>query len=98
MPKIKYGLYLKAFCNGLDDATQEYRDEIVHLEETILNNSQLPLMFVFSSVDKYITLFDILLSIILAIEKEQLHGCVLIEKLDVYCNCGMEIIVRAVNK
>ncbi|KAF5269803.1 hypothetical protein FQR65_LT05849 [Abscondita terminalis] len=89
---ITPGLYVKAFANGIDDVLEDYRNEIVHLEKILLKNSQLTLLFILSSVEKYVTQFEALKSMIQLIKGENLHGGLLIGKLHSYINSGIKSI------
>lgn len=96
--EIKHGLYLKVFCNGMDEVLEDYRNEIVDLENTILKDPQLPLTFVVSRIEKYITLFDALKSMIRVVKSENVHGCLLMGRLHKYYDCGVKIVVDAATK
>ncbi|KAK4884733.1 hypothetical protein RN001_001004 [Aquatica leii] len=91
---IKPGLYVKAFANGIDEVLDEYRKEIMHLEEMLLKNSQLTLIFILGSLEKYVTQFEALKSMIQLIKHEKIHGCLLIGKLHNYINSGIESISK----
>ncbi|KAB0803192.1 hypothetical protein PPYR_00162 [Photinus pyralis] len=92
--EIKPGLYVKAFCNGVDTVLESYRNEIVNLEDVILKNPQLSLTFVLSSVEKYVTLFKTLKQMIQLIKSEKIHGCPLIGKLQSYIDSGIDAITE----
>ncbi|XP_066263011.1 gamma-tubulin complex component 4 [Euwallacea similis] len=102
--KIQNGLYLKAFCNGVQDALEDYRKEIIRLENTFLEYPQLSLSYVLSAVDKYKGLFTVLKSMIFKIQSENLYGCLLMSGLQKYIACGIvqlekaaSIILKAIN-
>ncbi|XP_066143119.1 gamma-tubulin complex component 4 [Euwallacea fornicatus] len=102
--KIQNGLYLKAFCNGVQDALEDYRKEIIRLENTFLEYPQLSLSYVLSAVDKYKGLFTVLKSMISKIQLENLYGCLLMSGLQKYIACGIDqlekaasIILKAIN-
>ncbi|CAH1962098.1 unnamed protein product [Acanthoscelides obtectus] len=88
------GMYITAFCNGIDKVLQDYRDEIVNLENTLLQNPQLPLLFILSSVERYRKLFEVLLSMINLIQKSNIRGCLLIGRMHNYI-CGVDQIAKA---
>jgi len=58
------GVYLQAFCNGLNEVLVPYRNEIVKLEEKALEDPYLPLLTVVSKVEEYTKLFEVLNSMI----------------------------------
>lgn len=96
--ELKPGIYLKAFCNGLDEALQEYRNEIVKLENEILNNPNFTLGYVLMSVEKYVTLFLALKSMIRTVSVEHIYGCLLMGRLHMYVDCGISLVVNAAQK
>lgn len=89
------GLYIKAFCNGLDDALEGYRDEIVSLEETLLKNPSLQLSYVLGCMTKYAPLLDAFISMINLIRHQEVYGCLLMGKLHGYANSGNKVIAKA---
>lgn len=58
------GLYIRALCDGMDQALEPFREEIIELERTVLNNSHTPLSLILCNVEKYTCLFSLLHSII----------------------------------
>lgn len=95
--KIHNGLYLKAFCNGVREVLEDYRNEIIKLEDKFLEYPQLSLTYVLSSIDKYRGLFGVLKSMINKIQSENLHGCLLMSGLHKYISCGVDQIENAAN-
>jgi hypothetical protein len=59
-----FGVYLQAFCNGLNEVLVPYRKDIVDLEEKSLEDPYLPLLTVVSKVEEYAKLFEVLNSMI----------------------------------
>ncbi|CAG2056472.1 unnamed protein product, partial [Timema podura] len=59
----KCGMYLQAFCNGLNQTLDPYRDDLVELEKKALADAHFTLSGVFCHVDKYSELFPVLVSI-----------------------------------
>ncbi|KAJ8929921.1 hypothetical protein NQ314_017330 [Rhamnusium bicolor] len=92
---VPTGLYINAFCSGVHKVLEGYRKETIKLEDMLLQNPQLSLTFILSSVEKYRNLFQILLSMIQVIEKDNVHGCLLIGRLHKYIYCGMDQIASA---
>lgn len=91
------GIYLKAFCNGLEEALKEYRADIILLESKVLKNPQMTLTDILTMVSKYVTLLGTLMSLIKAVQIEQVHGCRLMERLHVYTNCGVQVVENSMN-
>ncbi|XP_011867513.1 PREDICTED: gamma-tubulin complex component 4-like, partial [Vollenhovia emeryi] len=58
------GLYIRALCDGMDQALEPFREEIIELENTVLNDRYTPLSLILCSVEKYTCLFSVLNSII----------------------------------
>lgn len=58
------GLYIRALCDGMDQALEPFREEIIELENTVLNDHHTPLSLILCSIEKYTCLFSVLNSII----------------------------------
>lgn len=58
------GLYIRALCDGMDQALEPFREEIIELERIVLNDSYTPLSLILCNVEKYTCLFSLLHSII----------------------------------
>ncbi|XP_076267621.1 gamma-tubulin complex component 4 [Rhynchophorus ferrugineus] len=104
LSNIQAGLYLKAFSHGIKEVLQSYRTEILKLEDKFLEFPQLSLTYVLSCIDKYRCLFGVLKSMINKIHSENLHGCLLMNGLHKYINCGVDqieeaakIIIKSIN-
>ncbi|EFA06296.1 Gamma-tubulin complex component 4 homolog-like Protein [Tribolium castaneum] len=94
----QHGLYIKAFVNGVLDVLGDYKSEIVRLEDLFLQNPELQLIFISSCLEKYQVLFNVIMSIIQVVEKDRLHGCLLMGRLHKYIYCGVEPITQAAKK
>ncbi|KRT82184.1 hypothetical protein AMK59_3879 [Oryctes borbonicus] len=95
---IRPGLYVKAFCDGLDKVLQSYRNTIVEIEDKFLKSPHLTLTYVLGEVQKFDILFEALLRMIRMIENENIHGVLLMSRLYLYTICGIPLIVDAANK
>lgn len=92
-PDLAKGLYLRALCDGMDEALEPFRNEIVELEDVILNNAYTPLSQIFCRIQKHNSLFAILNSIIreasvicLNLNKTSFTITILLyQVIDVYC-------------
>ncbi|XP_067216135.1 gamma-tubulin complex component 4 isoform X3 [Linepithema humile] len=98
------GLYIRALCDGMDEALEPFREEIIELENTVLNNSHTPLSLILSSVERYTCLFSVLHSIIREIHTQNLHGCKLLQCLHQRMHTGipeikstLELMAHSVN-
>ncbi|TGZ32772.1 gamma-tubulin complex component 4 isoform X1 [Temnothorax longispinosus] len=83
------GLYIRALCDGMDQALEPFREEIIELENTVLNNRHTPLSLILCSVEKYTCLFSVLHSIIREIRTQKLHGCKLLQCLHQRMHTGI---------
>ncbi|XP_044265603.1 gamma-tubulin complex component 4 [Tribolium madens] len=93
-----HGLYIEAFANGVLEVLGAYRGEIAQLEESFLQNPQLSLIYIRSTLEKYKLLFDVIISVIRVVEGDKLHGCLLMGRLHKYAYCGVECITEAAKK
>lgn len=67
----------------MDQALEPFREEIIELENTVLNDRHTPLSLILCSIEKYICLFSVLHSIIREViihfsKKNVLHQLVLL--------------------
>ncbi|XP_043278604.1 gamma-tubulin complex component 4 isoform X2 [Venturia canescens] len=92
------GLYLRALCDGMDYSLATFREEIVELENIVLKDAYTPLTLILCRIEKYLSLFSVLNSIIREIECFHLHGCMLLECLHRYKHSGIPEIKTAIEK
>lgn len=64
----------------------------------LLKNPQLTLTYVLSCIEKFLTLFEALTSMINFIKREQIHGCLLIGKLQTYIDYGVAPVAKSANR
>ncbi|XP_053984864.1 gamma-tubulin complex component 4 [Hylaeus volcanicus] len=95
---IGQSLYLQALCEGMDEALEPFRKEIVDLENVVLNDSYTPLSLILCHVQKYICLFSVLNSIIKEIHTQKLHGCKLLQCLHQNVHTGIPEVKAALEK
>ncbi|XP_076235225.1 gamma-tubulin complex component 4 [Calliopsis andreniformis] len=95
---IPQGLYLQALCEGMDQALEPFREEIVDLENTVLRDSYTPLSLILCRVQKYICLFSVLNSIIREIRTQKIHGCKLLQCLHQNMHTGIPEVKLALEK
>lgn len=84
-----FGLYIQAFCTGLDQVLDSYRKSLIDLEKQILKDPKLPLTFIEHSLEKYQALFPALWSVIEQIQASKASGCQILDILYQSCNCGI---------
>ncbi|XP_018349781.1 PREDICTED: gamma-tubulin complex component 4 isoform X1 [Trachymyrmex septentrionalis] len=83
------GLYIRALFDGMDQALEPFRKEIIELENTVLNDNHTPLSLILCSVEKYTCLFSLLHSIIREIRTQKFHGCKLLQCLHQRMHTGI---------
>lgn len=88
------GLYMVAFCDGLNNVTESYREEIMKLEDAILKNPNLSLSYFLTYMEKYDGIFNTLLSTIHIITEDNVHGCLILGKLLNNFSCGSLTVVE----
>ncbi|XP_023024643.2 gamma-tubulin complex component 4 [Leptinotarsa decemlineata] len=96
--RIPTGLYITAFCSGVHKVLEGYRNETIKLENMFLQNPHLSLTCILSSLEKYRSLFQVLLSMIQVIQNDNVHGCLLIGRLHKHVNCGVDQIGKAADQ
>ncbi len=64
------GHYVQAFCEGLEEVLKPYRRDLIKLEEHVLIGPDVTLVYIFSRVDKYSSLFMLLTSFVKQVSKQ----------------------------
>ncbi|KZC06733.1 PREDICTED: gamma-tubulin complex component 4 [Dufourea novaeangliae] len=98
LQSLPQGLYLQALCEGMDQALEPFREEIIDLENVVLHDSYTPLSFILCHVQKYIGLFSVLNSIIREISTQKIHGCRLLQCLHQNMHTGIPEVKSALEK
>lgn len=93
----KIGLYLMAFCNGLDQVLNQYTQKIKILEQELLKNPQLGLAYILADLNEFPLLFKNLISMVDRIKEENIHGCLLIGAIDMFFYSGLTSVAQASN-
>ncbi|KYM93518.1 Gamma-tubulin complex component 4, partial [Cyphomyrmex costatus] len=83
------GLYIRALLDGMDQALEPFRKEIIELETTVLNDNYTPLSLILCNIEKYTGLFSVLHSIIREIRTQKFHGCKLLQCLHQHMHTGI---------
>ncbi|XP_021925023.1 gamma-tubulin complex component 4 isoform X3 [Zootermopsis nevadensis] len=84
-----FGVYLQAFCNGLNEVLVPYRKDIADLEEKSLEDPYLPLLTIVSKVEEYTKLFEVINSMIKQISEQHIHGCQILDFLHREVTCSV---------
>ncbi|CAH1254941.1 TUBGCP4 [Branchiostoma lanceolatum] len=84
-----HGLYLIAFCSGLERVLEPYRQALLTLEREILEDPQLTVFYVQTELMQYKLLFPAISSVIRQVESQRAHGCYILEILHKNSFCGM---------
>ncbi|KAG5868151.1 hypothetical protein JTB14_023862 [Gonioctena quinquepunctata] len=96
--KVSTGIYITAFCSGVYEVLEGYRNETIKLENAYLQNPNLSLTCILSSLEKFRSLFQVLLSMIQVIQDDSVHGCLIIGRLHKYVTCGVDQIGEAADR
>ncbi|PSN56212.1 hypothetical protein C0J52_01399 [Blattella germanica] len=62
--KQPFGIYLAAFCNGLQEVLVAYNSDLVEIEDEALRDPYLPLLTVINKVEEHAKVFEFLNSVI----------------------------------
>ncbi|XP_078591977.1 gamma-tubulin complex component 4-like isoform X1 [Branchiostoma floridae x Branchiostoma japonicum] len=84
-----HGLYLIAFCSGVERVLEPYRQALLTLEREILEDPQLTVFHVQTELMQYKLLFPAIASVIRQVESQRAHGCYILEILHKNSFCGM---------
>ncbi|XP_043477016.1 gamma-tubulin complex component 4-like [Leptopilina heterotoma] len=95
---LVFGLYLRAFCNGMDEALEPFRQEIIEMEQIVLNDSHTPVSMILCRLQKYLSLFCVFNSIISEIQSRKLYGCKLLQCVHKHSNTGIPEVKEALEK
>lgn len=90
------GLYLQAFCEGIDLVLVPYRDALADMERRYLQAPKPTVMFVFQSVNGFQLLLTFLLNFISGVRVQRLHGCALLQYLQQHSLHGNSSIMEAI--
>uniref|UniRef100_A0A8C5Q1H9 Gamma-tubulin complex component n=1 Tax=Leptobrachium leishanense TaxID=445787 RepID=A0A8C5Q1H9_9ANUR len=82
-----HGIYLRAFCRGLDSILQPYRQALLDLEQEFLADPHLSISHVNYSLDQFHILFPSLMIVVEQIKSQKIHGCQMLETVYKH-SCG----------
>ncbi|XP_026540436.1 gamma-tubulin complex component 4 [Notechis scutatus] len=92
------GIYLRAFCTGLDAVLQPYRQALLGLEQEFLADPHLTISYVNYSLDQFQLLFPSLMTVVEQIKIQKIHGCQILETVYKYGRGGLPPVRQALEK
>uniref|UniRef100_V9KCH2 Gamma-tubulin complex component n=1 Tax=Callorhinchus milii TaxID=7868 RepID=V9KCH2_CALMI len=93
-----HGIYLRAFCTGLDSMLQPYRQALLDLEQEFLADPHLSVSHVNYSLDQFQLLFPSVMVVVEQIKSQKIHGCQLLETVHKYSCGGLPPVRSALEK
>ncbi|CAJ1050058.1 gamma-tubulin complex component 4 [Xyrichtys novacula] len=82
-----HGIYLRAFCTGLDSVLQPYRQALLDLEQEFLGDPHLTISHVNYKLDQFQLLFPSVMVVVETIKSQKIHGCQILETVYKH-SCG----------
>ncbi|KAK5622990.1 Gamma-tubulin complex component 4 [Crenichthys baileyi] len=82
-----HGVYLRAFCTGLDSMLQPYRQALLDLEQEFLGDPHLTISHVNYKLDQFQLLFPSVIVVVETIKSQKIHGCQILETVYKH-SCG----------
>ncbi|KAK2920414.1 gamma-tubulin complex component 4 isoform X2 [Channa argus] len=82
-----HGIYLRAFCTGLDSMLQPYRQALLDLEQEFLGDPHLTISHVNYKLDQFQLLFPSVMVVVETIKSQKIHGCQILETVYKH-SCG----------
>ncbi|KAG8145298.1 hypothetical protein E2320_013644, partial [Naja naja] len=92
------GIYLRAFCTGLDAVLQPYRQALLGLEQEFLADPHLTISYVNYSLDQFQLLFPSLMTVVEQIKIQKIHGGQILETVYKYSRGGLPPVRHALEK
>ncbi|XP_067871650.1 gamma-tubulin complex component 4 isoform X3 [Heterodontus francisci] len=93
-----HGIYLRAFCTGLDSMLQPYRQALHDLEQEFLADPHLSISHVNYSLDQFQLLFPSVMVVVEQIKSQKIHGCQLLETVHKHSCGGLPPVRSALEK
>ncbi|XP_009003574.1 gamma-tubulin complex component 4 isoform X3 [Callithrix jacchus] len=93
-----HGIYLRAFCTGLDSVLQPYRQAILDLEQEFLGDPHLSISHVNYSLDQFQLLFPSVMVVVEQIKSQKIHGCQILETVYKHSCGGLPPVRSALEK
>nr|XP_015809467.2 gamma-tubulin complex component 4 [Nothobranchius furzeri] len=93
-----HGIYLRAFCTGLDSMLQPYRQALLDLEQEFLGDPHLTISHVNYKVDEFQLLFPSVMVVVETIKSQKIHGCQILETVYKHSCGGLPPVRMALEK
>lgn len=93
-----HGIYLRAFCTGLDSVLQPYRQALLDLEQEFLGDPHLTISHVNYKLDQFQLLFPSLMVVVETIKSQKIHGCQILETVYKHSCGGLPPVRTALEK
>ncbi|XP_027277868.1 gamma-tubulin complex component 4 isoform X3 [Cricetulus griseus] len=93
-----HGIYLRAFCTGLDSVLQPYRQALLDLEQEFLADTHLSISHVNYSLDQFQLLFPSVMVVVEQIKSQKIHGCQILETVYKHSCGGLPPVRSALEK
>ncbi|GAA6219035.1 gamma-tubulin complex component 4 isoform X1 [Lates japonicus] len=93
-----HGIYLRAFCTGLDSMLQPYRQTLLDLEQEFLGDPHLTISHVNYKLDQFQLLFPSVMVVVETIKSQKIHGCQILETVYKHSCGGLPPVRMALEK
>uniref|UniRef100_A0A665VWU3 Gamma-tubulin complex component n=1 Tax=Echeneis naucrates TaxID=173247 RepID=A0A665VWU3_ECHNA len=93
-----HGIYLRAFCTGLDSMLQPYRQNLLDLEQEFLGDPHLTISHVNYKLDQFQLLFPSVMVVVETIKSQKIHGCQILETVYKHSCGGLPPVRMALEK
>ncbi|XP_050235659.1 gamma-tubulin complex component 4 homolog isoform X2 [Mercurialis annua] len=85
----KQSVYRRAIANGIVEILSVYRSAVLHIEQTLLSETDPILATVTQGLNKFFVLLPPLYELVLEIERDDIRGGQLLNLLHKRCHCGV---------
>lgn len=97
-PSGLHGVYLRAFCTGLDSMLQPYRQALLDLEQEFLGDPHLTISHVNYKLDQFQLLFPSVMVVVETLKLQKIHGCQILETVYKHSCGGLPPVRTALEK
>uniref|UniRef100_A0A8C5G7K0 Gamma-tubulin complex component n=1 Tax=Gouania willdenowi TaxID=441366 RepID=A0A8C5G7K0_GOUWI len=93
-----HGIYLRAFCTGLESMLQPYRQALLDLEKEFLADPHLTISHANYKLDQFQLLFPSVMVVVETIKSQKIHGCQILETVYKHSYGGLPPVRMALEK